>query len=355
VTSCEIVKKTIHFEKPDRLPYSVWIDIPRFEEVQGSKAVKVINELIAGSKTDFILLDIRSDTRWKPDKNPPVLESLIGYFHDERIDEWQVSWKELRVVSHPLEKDLSSAEDYMAPDPSGPGRFEKAIETMKENKDKYHLGLVWFTLFERLWMLRGFNNMLIDPYANYREFSILRQKVMDFNMGLIEQWAKLGVDGIFVSDDWGGQEKMLVNPAYWVKFYKPCYKEMFELIHSKGLDVWMHSCGNVTELIPYLVELGLDVLNPLQPHSMDIDLLGKQYSGKLCFFGGVDIQDTLPHGTAEDISKEVRHLIDTFGQKNGGYIGGTSHTILPDTSIENVKALFKYLDLYCSSVGYGKT
>ena len=346
--SRNIVKKTIHFDKPDRLPYSVWIDIARFEEEQGKEAVRIIDEIVSGARTDFVLLDIQADSSWKPDKKTRIEDSLVGYFHDERIDEWQVSWKELRVVEHPLESDWSLAKKYSAPYPYGPGRFDKSTDIMKENQDKYHLGLVWFTLFERLWMLRGFNNMLMDPYTDFDEFSSLRQKVMDFNLGLIDQWLKLGVDGIFVSDDWGGQEKLLVNPEYWAKFYKPCYKEMFDLIHGSGADVWMHSCGNVTELIPELIELGLDVLNPLQPRSMDIDRLGEKYAGKLCFFGGVDIQETLPHGTPEDVRKEAKHLIDVFGRKNGGYIGGTSHTILPDTPLENIRELFRAFEDYCS-------
>jgi len=299
-------------------------------------------------------LDIQADSGWKPKEKAPILDSLVGYFHDEREDEWQVTWKELRVVEHPLEKNWLLAENYKAPNPYGRGRFDKAKELMEKNKSNYHLGVVWFTLFERLWMLRGFNNMLMDPLTNMNEFYKLREKVMDFNLGLIEQWLKLGVDGIFISDDWGGQEKLLVNPDYWVKFYKHSYKKMFDLIHSGGADVWMHSCGNVTELVPDLIELGLDVLNPIQPQSMDIDYLGKEYSGKLCFFGGADVQGTLPHGTIDDINREVKHLVQTLGSKNGGYIGGTSHTILPDTPLENIKALFQAFENYCSNPDFKK-
>ena len=115
---------------------------------------------------------------------------------------------------------------------------------------------------------------------------------------------------------------------------------MFDLIHRGGADVWLHSDGNVSEIIPDLIELGLNVLNPVQPQSMDIDFLSSEYRSKLCFFGGVDVQGTLPHGTADDVRKEVRYLIKTLGNEDGGYIGGASHTILPDTPLENIKALF---------------
>jgi len=353
MTSRDVVKKTIHFEKPERLPYSVWVDIPRFEEERGREEVDIINNLMLDASTDFIILDINADSNWKPNKGrAPVLNSLVDYFHDEREDEWQVIWKEARVIEHPLEEDWSLAANYRIPDPYGPGRFSLAKDLMEKNKNLYHLGVVWFTLFERLWMLRGFNNLLIDPFTNINEFSRLRDNIVDFNLGLIKQWLKLGADGIFISDDWGGQQKLLVNPDYWRKFYKPSYKEMFDLIHAGGADVWMHSCGNVTELIPDLIELKLDVLNPVQPQSMNIDYIGKEYRGKLCFFGGVDVQETLPHGTPDDARREVKHLIQTLGGKNGGYIGGTSHTILPDTPLENIKALFQAFYDYCSHTDF---
>ncbi len=120
------------------------------------------------------------------------------------------------------------------------------------------------------------------------------------------------------------------------------------MIHSGGVDVWMHSCGNITDLIPDLMELKLDVLNPVQPHAMDIGYLGRTYSGKICFHGGLDIQDTIPNGTPEDIKNETRNFIDALGTKDGGYIPGTSHTILPDTPVENIRALFEALEYYCS-------
>jgi hypothetical protein len=255
ITSRDIVKKTIHFRKPERLPYSIWIDIARFEEKCSREEMHIIKDLISKAPVDFILLDIMVDSSWKPKEKEPILNSLVDYFHDEREDEWQVIWKEARAIKHPLEDSWSLAENYKAPNPYGPGRFDKAKELMEKNKSKYHLGVVWFTLFERLWMLRGFNNMLTDPLSNFNEFSRLREKVMDFNLGLIDQWLNLGVDGIFISDDWGGQENLLVSPDYWIKFYKPSYEKMFKLIHEGGADVWMHSCGNITELIPELIKL----------------------------------------------------------------------------------------------------
>lgn len=199
--SRDIVKKTIHFGKPERLPYSVWVDGGLFEEQVSKEEFKILKDLMSTAPEDFLQLDIQVDPKWKPKGRPPILNSTGSYYHDEREDEWQVIWKETRVVGHPLEKSWSLAENYVTPDPNAPGRFDGAKELMEKNKDKYHLGFVWFTVFERLWMLRGFNNMFMDPYTDFNEFCKLREKVMDYNLGLIEQWLKLGIDGIFISDD----------------------------------------------------------------------------------------------------------------------------------------------------------
>ncbi len=349
MNSKEIVKRTIHFEKPERFPYHVYIDMERFEEERSEEEITIVKRMVERSRQDFILIDIKASNNWKPKERPPMLYSMGAYVHEEREDEWQVLWKELRVTRHPIDRDWSQLAEYRLPDPFATGRFDEAKEIINKNKDKYHLGAVWFTLFERLWMIRGFDNMLIDPYTDYNEFVKLRDAVLEYNLGIIRQWLDLDIDGLFISDDWGGQEKLLVDPDYWRKFYKPSYKEMFDLIHSKSVDVWMHSCGHITEIIPDLIDLGLDVLNPVQPQAMDIDFLGKNYGGKICFHGGLDVQETIPHGTPADIDNEVKHFINVLGTQDGGYIPGTSHTILPDTSVENIEALFRALENYSSN------
>ncbi len=351
IDSKDLVKKAINFKGPERIPYMVSIDLVRFKEKRDKEEIKRIERLYSQCPVDIFSADIMCASYWKPQKRPPLsVWSLGPYYHrEEREDEWGVIWKELRVIGHPLEKDWSLAKDYQLPDPYAPGRFDGAKKLIDENRNKYTVGLVWFTLFERLWMLRGFNNMLVDPYLNYDEFINLRDKILNLNIALIKQWLKIGVDAIWISDDWGGQETILMNPDDWRKFYKPCYKKMFDLIHKNGAHVWMHSDGNITQIIPDLIEIGLNVLHPVQSQAMNIEELGKRFGGKLCFFGGADVQETLPHGTPQQVKEEVRYLIKTFGKYKGGYIGSTSHTILPDTPLKNIEALFEAFDEYCSN------
>jgi uroporphyrinogen decarboxylase len=190
-------------------------------------------------------------------------------------------------------------------------------------------------------MLRGFNNALMDPYLCPDRFVQLRDLIIEFNLASIREQLGLGVDGIYFSDDWGTQRALLMNPDDWRKWYKPQYKRMFDAVHEGGAHAWMHLCGNVTSIIPDLIEIGLNVLNPVQPQAMDVNALADEFGGRLCFFGGVDVQGTLPHGTTLDVEREARHLINILGRYSGGYIGSTSHTILPDTPLENIVALFR--------------
>jgi len=131
---------------------------------------------------------------------------------------------------------LIALKNYHFPDPEAPGRLREAKELVKENKEKYVLWFFGYSLFEKLWSLRGFENLLMDPYICPQKFINLRDRIMDFNRGIIQQFLTLDFDGVMVGDDLGGQKNLLMNPSMWRKYYKPCYKEMFDTIHAKGLD-----------------------------------------------------------------------------------------------------------------------
>ncbi len=226
------------------------------------------------------------------------------------------------------------------------GIFRIADEMMAENPDKYIVAQVWWTLFERMHLLRGFENALIDYLQHPAKFKRLQKMVFDYTMALLDHWLDSEVDGIYFSDDWGDNKDLLIDPGTWRELWKPLYRELFGRTREAGKHVWIHSCGNVTKIVPDLIELGLNVLNPIQPKAMDVEQLAKDYGGKLCFYGGVDVQDTLPHGTPEDVRKEVKYYIDTFGRFNGGYIGGVSHTVISDVPLENIVALYAAFEEY---------
>lgn len=341
----EVVQRTIEFRSPPWVPYHIAIVPDELLPAFGHEAVACLRagleELgVCPEGPVYVDQPLFVGVHPEPTRLPDPYRPLQG---DEWVDEWGVIWacrQYPRVVGHPLEVDWSLAADYALPDPHAPGRYAQAHKRLVECPDRYRLGHVWFSLFERLWFLRGFDNMLVDPYLYPREFQDLGERIVAFNLASIEEQLALGIDGIFFSDDWGTQESLLMNPNDWRRWYKPWYQRMFAAVRKGGAHVWMHLCGNIMTIIPDLIEIGLNVLNPVQPQAMNVQALATSFGGQVCFYGGADVQGTLPHGTPADVDREVRWLIDTLGRFRGGYIGSTSHGILADTPPENVLALF---------------
>jgi hypothetical protein len=335
MTGKDVYRRTIEFSNPAYLLFTVDVDLDWLRDKDEAKRERV-RELAAAFPDDLLggvtaaaretkLIDDDGVTRW--------------------WDEWQTGWADdgngAKTASYPLIDGYEAPAEYAFPDPHLPGRFAAADQRLSQRGDRYVRSLVWFTLFERLWMLRGFENMLMDPYLHERDFCSLRDRIVDYNLAIIDEWIRRDVDAVYFSDDWGWQRGLLIRPDDWRRFYKPAYERMFERVRSGGAHVWMHLCGDVSAILPDLVELGLNVLNPVQPQAMDVKWLSREFGGKVCFNGGVDVQGTLVHGTPEDVKREIHELVALFGAFGGGYIGGTSHSIMPETPLDNVIAVFE--------------
>jgi uroporphyrinogen decarboxylase len=154
----------------------------------------------------------------------------------------------------------------------------------------------------------------------------------------------MGVDILWCGDDFGGQSGMLIDPLTWRSQVKPRIRYMFEEFRKVQPDIkiaW-HSCGSILPIIPDFIELGLDILNPIQPlaKGMEPEFLKREYGQDLSFFGGIDVQELLPMGNPQIIKDEVRRRIEILG-KNGGYIIAPAHNIQADTPLENILAFFE--------------
>lgn len=241
----------------------------------------------------------------------------------EGEDEWGSLWWP-RPGQPPYLKegalaDWSKAADYQFPDPWAPGRFDGVPERRAAYPDKYAKGGVSF--WERLWRVRGLHETMEDLIVNPDRVEWLADHLVDFNLALIEQYAEVGVDGIMFVDDWGIQDALWINPVLWRKLFKPRYWVLFDRIHDLGMDVLLHTCGWVWEIIPDFIEVGLNAFHFNQPNLMGIDRLSQEFGGKVCFICQVDIQTTLAHGTIEQVRQEAHHLIEAFGRFYGGFVG----------------------------------
>ena len=338
ISGQENFRRTIEFEGPDYLPCAVEV-YPGWLQEQDEAKFRRIGELQAQlDRQDLLSL-------WLMPKAKSEVQSEAQDGVKRWVDGWGTGWLDdghgARAVSYPLEAGYELAQTHEFPDPFAENIFEEADRQLADRGGRYVLATVWFTLFERLWMLRGFNNMLMDPYLQPEDFARLQDRVLHFNLAMIDQWLQRDVDAVFFSDDWGSQRGLLMAPDDWRRFYKPAYKAMFEQVRAGGAHVWMHLCGNITDILPDLIDIGLNVLNPVQPQAMDIRNLSAAFGGKVCFHGGVDVQGVMVRGRPGEVKQSVRELVNLFGKFDGGYIGGTSHSIMPETPLDNIIAMYE--------------
>lgn len=335
MTGRENYVRAIEFKGPAYLPCTVKVSLDWLRDTSEAGRDRV-RELSARFPDDLL----RDLDAARNEAEPVRREGVLRW-----KDEWKTGWEDdghgAKTESYPLESGYDALERYAFPDPGRPGRFDAADGLLRQRGPRYARSMVWFTLFERLWMLRGFDNMLTDPYTDERNFCRLRDRVVEFDLAMIDGWTRRGVDAVFFSDDWGCQRGLLMNPDDWRRFYKGAYRRLFDRVQSGGAHVWMHLCGDVTAILPDLVEMGLNVLNPVQPQAMDVRRLAREFGGRLCFNGGVDVQGTLVRGTPSEVAREVHELVALFGAKGGGYIGGTSHSVMPETPLANVVAMLE--------------
>lgn len=265
-------------------------------------------------------------------------------------DEWGTRWAHAfgGVGATPIDcplKDWSQLDGYLArrvPDPRAPGRFDAAAAVLKmHGPARYCYGTIHLALFERLHALRGMANVFTDFYTNETEVRRLLDAIAAYTRELIRAWGELGADAVFLTDDWGSQRALMTSPAMWRGFFKAHYAAMFAEAHRLGMDVIFHSCGNVTAIVEDLVEVGMDVLDPIQPGAMDVDLLARRFGGRVSFCGAIDLQQLLAHGTPQEVRDAVRRLIDALGRPyGGGFIVAPANVLTPEIPLENLEALF---------------
>ena len=134
----------------------------------------------------------------------------------------------------------------------------------------------------------------------------------------------------------------MISPAMWREFFKDGYAALFREIHSLGMDAFLHSCGNVTAIVEDLIELGLDVLDPVQTSAMNLDELARRFGGRISFCGTIDVQDLLPRARPSEVKDFIRRARDTLGRPFGnGLILAPTNTITPETPLENLQAMFE--------------
>ena len=266
-----------------------------------------------------------------------------------QYDNWGVGWdiiltEGFHIRHHPL-IESEDVTKFKFPEPK-----DSIIEIVKEKANKkedyFLLVLHDFALFERSWLLWGYENVLTSFYFRQKEINYLLDGITEYHLEISKKIVRQNlVDGVHTGDDFGTQRGMVMSPEVWRKFFKKRYSKIWGIYKDKNIPVIHHSCGNIIEIIEDLIEIGLDVLTPIQPEAMDPAELSKKFGKKLSFLGGISTQKTLPFGSPSDVRNEVISRIKTLG-KNDGYIISLSHEITTDCKKENFLELIRTLEDY---------
>lgn len=219
-----------------------------------------------------------------------------------------------------------------------------AVDIAYNNPNHYVTMNIWRTFYERMYMLYGMEELWMDIALEDEMFLHLLYDLKDFTLRSIRAAKLSGVDAIYLADDWGMQDRLQISPASWKKFFKPAYADMIAEAHGFGMDVWMHSCGCIDSIVPEFIDIGLDVIGNLQTVAVNLNELSANYRGKITFFGGLDVQSNLTHGTPETVAREVEDITKLFDPSKGKFIYAPSNSIMPETPTENVRAMFDTID-----------
>lgn len=250
------------------------------------------------------------------------------------------------IVKRPL-ANLDNWSSFEFPDPEQQPTIQQQLADYKQSIARYGkthaiVGGVTTTVFEGAQMLRGITELMMDLYDNEDFVNELMDKLVDYHFKIGKKLIELGVDILYIGDDVGGQQNMLISPQLFRKYLKPRYDYLFREWRRVRSDIIFafHTDGHVEPIIPDLIDVGLDILNPIQPTTMDDRRLKREFGNKLSFWGGINVQSTIPFGSPADVVAEVREKLDIYG-RDGGFIISSSHNVQPNPrSIDNTMTFY---------------
>jgi uroporphyrinogen decarboxylase len=330
MTCKERVIETINHKETDTVPYSIL-----FTPDEKAKMAAFYNDPGFEDKlgNHFAYLDIR----------PPKQEIKPHFFRDEFGVVWnRTEDRELGVVDEYLVS-AENVETFAFPDPADPVRYEKCGLVLDKYRDKFVVAKYAHALFERAWTLYGMESLMCDMILQPKVVERLYDRITEYFLDLLDCIAPYeGVDCVHYGDDWGQQHGLIMGPKLWRTFIKPRMKEIYQKAKGMGKYVYIHTCGDIQEIIPDMIEIGVDIYDPFQPEVFDIYEMKKQYGKDITFFGGISLQHTLPFGTVKEVMDETAYKARVLS-KGGGYIVAPSHAITRDVPVENVDAMMKVL------------
>ena len=231
--------------------------------------------------------------------------------------------------------------DWFDPESVLPDDWEKnARQEIARHADRFVVGRLHAGVFERSWMMRGFVEFLTDVAAEPAFVEDLVAAVADHQARMLDLLLPLPLDGIMFSDDWGDQRGVIIGPERWREVIKPNVARLYAKAKAAGKIVLTHCCGSVVDIMPDMIEIGLDVLQSIQAEARGMNPyeLKAQLGDRLTFWGGLGSQSIIPFGTPQELRAEIHKLAREMG-KGGGYVLGPAKSLLPETPTKNAAAI----------------
>lgn len=321
-------------------------------EMTGPDRVPIMHDVLAGAVARHGESLDRLHARF-PQDLVRVGSSTYGEFGPEigvpSRDPWGCLWTRHtdehkgQVTFHPL-ADWSGLDDYRPPDTSTDEIMAAVLQRIAAAAGEKYTLADGDTLWQRMYYLHGFAPIHADVLLEPDRCRRLRDVILEVILQRVRRLAELdGLDGVHFRDDWGTQQAMAIRPDLWREMFKPAYRTMFEAVHAGGKHVWFHSDGVIDPIIPDLIELGADVLNP-QSNCMPRELLASLVAGRVCLLGDLDRQWALPCGSTDDVRAAVRADIDTYARFHGGLIARGE--VAGDVPLANVEAMLEEMYVY---------
>ncbi len=323
-----LVEKTLNFDNPRRVPRHLWL-LP-WAEKHHADSLPLLRERFPD--------DIQS----APGLYRKPLE-VVGdrYSQGTYIDEWGCVFKNLEpgiigIVEKPRIADWEDLEDFALPE-STLSLDKEAVNVFCRSSDRFILSETTARPFERLQFLRTMEQALVDLMEQPPELFELIERIHAHYCKEIEVWAQTDVDGIALMDDWGTQSSLIVSPHIFRQIFKPLYRDYVEIARHFGKYVFLHTDGNILDVYPDFIEIGIDAINS-QIFCMGLNELGERFRGKITFWGEIDRQHLLPEGTQKEIAQAVSDVMEAL-YEGGGVIAQCEFGLRAKP--ENVLAVFE--------------
>lgn len=334
MTPKQRIIETVKHNKTDIPAMYIWFS-PDWEKRLSAALGVDINGLHPALGNDIVPIDMGINAYMMQDM-PEGEEHISEYgFKYNKIGET------FNIIDYPI-KSTDDISGYRHPDPDAPGRYDLLDAQVARFGNDYPILVdISPVAFEMAYSLMGIEETMIAMAAEPDMLKILFEKHIAYTLAVAKRCIDHGADIIWTGDDWGTQQGMLISPDMWREELKPIITKLWNGIreYKKDIIIAHHSCGAISPIIPDLIGMGLDILNPVQPNvpGMSPSQLTENFKGKLTFLGGIDTQGLLINAMPEEVEISVKETMQTF---ETGYILSPAHRI-HDAPFANIQALFR--------------